>query len=118
EVDLDAIRANVQALRQHIPERTGIMAVVKADGYGHGAVSIAREALGAGADSLAVALLDEAIVLRKAGITAPILVLGYTPLDSVEQARHWNVELTAYQPDWINEAARLLDNGENGKLGI
>lgn len=86
EVDLDAISANVASFRRHIPETTGIMAVVKADGYGHGAVHVGQQALRSGADSLAVAMLDEAVVLREAGITAPVLVLGYTPVDSVETA--------------------------------
>lgn len=120
EVNLDAIAANVKAFRAHIPKRTHIMAVVKADGYGHGSVQVAREALAAGADTLAVAMLDEAIVLRKAGITAPVLVLGYTPLDCVEQARLWNIELTAYHAEWIREANSLLiKNDRTGKrVGI
>jgi alanine racemase len=108
EVDLDAIGKNVQTFRRHIPAKTGIMAVVKADGYGHGAVQVGREALRCGADSLAVAMLDEAVVLRKAGITAPVLVLGYTPVDCVEQAVQWNIELTAYHSEWVEQATRLL----------
>jgi alanine racemase len=120
EVNLDAIAENVQTFRRHIPAGTGIMAVVKADGYGHGAVQISREALRSGADSLAVAMLDEAIVLRKAGITAPVLVLGYTPLDAVEQASRWNIELTAYHTEWLEQAARLLQEKcpGNGPIGI
>ncbi|NGQ96029.1 alanine racemase [Brevibacillus sp. SYP-B805] len=119
EVDLDAIRANVQAIRRHIPQGTAIMAVVKADGYGHGAVHVGREALAAGAEALAVAMLDEAIVLRQAGITAPILVLGYTPLDGVLSARKWKVELTAYHAEWMIEAERLLTEAGAGEpLGI
>jgi alanine racemase len=119
EVDLDAIRANVQVVRRHIPAGTGIMAVVKADGYGHGSVHVGREALEAGADSLGVAMLDEAIVLRQAGITAPILVLGYTPLDGVRSAAQWDVELTAYHAEWVVEAQRLLAETETEKpLGI
>ncbi|MBO8164052.1 MAG: alanine racemase [Brevibacillus sp.] len=108
EVDLDAIAANVTAFRRHIPASTAIMAVVKADGYGHGAVHVGRAALASGADSLAVAMLDEAIVLRKAGITAPILVLGYTPVDSVEQAAAYNIALTVYHADWVEQATRIL----------
>lgn len=118
EVDLDAIRANVQAFRRHIPASAGIMAVVKADGYGHGAFHVGREALDSGADSLAVAMLDEAIVLRKAGITAPILVLGYTPPDSVVAASRWEVELTAYHADWMTEANRLLQEASAKPVGI
>jgi alanine racemase len=109
EVDLDAIRTNVETFRGHLPKNTGIMAVVKADGYGHGAVHVAREALASGADTLAVAMLDEAIILRQAGIEAPILVLGYTPTDSLESASRLNVELTTCSTDWIRAANRLLE---------
>lgn len=118
EVDLDAIRANVETFRRHIPEKTEIMAVVKADGYGHGAVQVGREALDAGADSLAVAMLDEAVVLRDAGITAPILVLGYTPPESVGIASKRQVELTAYSEAWIREADRLLRQDQLEPVGI
>jgi alanine racemase len=118
EVDLDAIRANVQTFRQHLPAATGIMAVVKADGYGHGSVQVAKEALAAGADSLAVAMLDEAVVLRQAGIEAPILVLGYTPVDSVEVASRLQVELTAYSEEWIFQAEQRLQNVASAPVGI
>lgn len=107
EVDLDAIRANVASLRNHLSEKTAIMAVVKADGYGHGAVQVACEALDAGATELAVAMLDEAIILRSEGITAPILVLGYTPVDSIGLARKHDVQLTAYHEQWIRQASEI-----------
>ncbi|MBS4021636.1 MAG: alanine racemase [Dethiobacter sp.] len=79
EVDLTAIAHNVREFRRIIPDGTSIMAVVKADGYGHGAVQVARQAVAAGASFLGVALAEEGLELRKAGITAPILVLGFTP---------------------------------------
>lgn len=112
EIDLDAIRMNVQAIRRHIPAGTNVMAVVKADGYGHGSVEVSRAALAAGANVLGVAMLDEAIVLREAGIQAPILVLGYTPVEGVLQASERDVELTAYQEEWVEEAERLLVQAE------
>ena len=68
EISLDAIKGNVKAFKKHIAEETKLMAVVKADGYGHGAVEVAEAAIEAGADYLAVALLDEALILRKARI--------------------------------------------------
>ncbi|WP_040932519.1 alanine racemase, partial [Paenibacillus larvae] len=71
EVSLDALSGNLQAFRQALPDSIRIMAVVKADAYGHGAASIAREAIASGADHLAVAFLDEALQLREAGISAP-----------------------------------------------
>ncbi|UFJ40944.1 alanine racemase [Brevibacillus humidisoli] len=113
EVDLDAIGANVLAFREHIPPSSAIMAVVKADGYGHGAVHVGRAALESGAASLAVAMLDEAIVLRRAGITAPILVLGYTPVESVDQAAEWNVALTVYHAEWIEQVTRRLQHADS-----
>ena len=76
EVNLDALAANVRVLRSHVGPRARLVAVVKANAYGHGAVPVAAAALAAGADSLAVGRLDEAVELRRAGITAPILVMG------------------------------------------
>jgi alanine racemase len=78
EIDLGAIGHNVRYFKSLLQPRTRLCAVVKADGYGHGAVETARAALAAGADHLAVAILEEALTLREAGLTAPILILGYT----------------------------------------
>jgi alanine racemase len=75
EVDLDAIADNVRTLAAWVTP-SALMAVVKADGYGHGAVPVARAAVAAGARWLGVALVEEALVLREAGISAPILVLS------------------------------------------
>ena len=79
EIDLEAIAHNVGELRRITAPQARLMAVVKADGYGHGAVEVARTALAAGADMLAVARIDEALALRQAGIVGPILVFGPTP---------------------------------------
>lgn len=78
EIDLDCIGHNVKQFIQAAGSNTEIMAVVKADGYGHGAAAIARAALEAGASSLAVAFVEEGIDLRRNGIEAPILLLGFT----------------------------------------
>ena len=75
EVDLDAIRANVRALRD-LAAPAELLAVVKANGYGHGAVPVARAALDAGATWLGVARVDEGVQLRAAGIDAPIMLLS------------------------------------------
>jgi alanine racemase len=77
-VDLGAIAHNVQVLREHAGSAQ-VMAVVKADGYGHGATPVARAALAAGAAELGVATLDEAIALRRDGITAPVLAWLHAP---------------------------------------
>lgn len=76
EIDLDAIVSNVRALKSAVGRATEVVAVVKADAYGHGALRVAQEALGAGASRLAVAIPEEGVELRRAGIGAPIMVLG------------------------------------------
>ena len=82
EIDVDAVRSNVALLcRLVAPSR--LCAVVKADGYGHGSVEVARAALAGGAAMLAVALVEEAITLREAGIMAPVLLLAEAPPDAL-----------------------------------
>jgi len=76
DIDVDAVTANARALRRWLGERTALMAVVKADGYGHGAVAVARAAAAGGASSFGVATLAEGLELRQAGLEAPVLVLG------------------------------------------
>ena len=76
EIDLDAIAHNLREIRRHTDRTAQIMAVVKADAYGHGAPQVAREALAHGASWLAVAMLEEAIELRRKDIKAPILILS------------------------------------------
>ncbi len=79
EVDTSAVEENYFAIRHLLSNSCQLMAVVKADGYGHGAVAVAQRVLAAGANRLAVANLNEALQLRKAGITAPILILSHVP---------------------------------------
>ena len=85
-VDLDALALNVETLRSHIGPGVQPMAVVKANGYGHGAVPIARAAIEAGASSLAVATVDEGAQLRRAGIDVPLLVFGAVAHNERSQA--------------------------------
>jgi len=79
EINLNAISHNVRELRRATNSGSRLMAVVKANAYGHGAVEVALTALENGADCLGVARMEEGLHLRRAGISAPILVLGYTP---------------------------------------
>ena len=96
-VDLDAIAANVRRLRAiaGVP----LMVVLKGDGYGHGAVRVARAAVGAGAAALAVATLGEGRTLRERGITAPILVLGYLPPWQAEEALRLRLDCALFDYD-------------------
>ena len=87
EISLDAIRHNYLEVRKVVGQDTGIAAVVKADAYGHGAVPVARMFQQLGARYLAVSSLDEAMQLRAAGISAPILILGWTPPEHAEVLR-------------------------------
>lgn len=83
EVSLNNIEHNYRTIRAHIPENTKFLGIVKADAYGHGAAEVAKRLEKCGADYLAIACLDEAIELRKCGVTMPILILGHTPPDYV-----------------------------------
>ncbi|MCH9667897.1 MAG: alanine racemase [Actinomycetia bacterium] len=91
-VDLDAIAHNVATLREHAGS-AAVMAVVKADGYGHGATPVARAALAAGAAELGVATLDEALALRRDGITGPVLAWLHTPHTDFAPALRADVEV-------------------------
>lgn len=95
EVDLGAIAHNVRQIRQRLSPNTDFMAVVKADAYGHGAVSVAAVALAAGATWLGVATVTEGIELRRAGITAPILLMGATHSEAeVRAIAYWHIQPT------------------------
>ncbi len=85
EIDLDAVADNVRTIRSVLSANVELLAVVKANAYGLGAVPVSRVVLAAGATRLGVANLDEAAELRQAGIAAPILVLGYIPDSEAER---------------------------------
>src|SRR5580765_5768672 len=106
-IDLDAISANTAALREHVGG-LDLMAVVKADGYGHGIVQSARAARAGGAGWLGVALLEEALALRAAGDRGPILSWLAVPGENYAEALIAEVEVSAYsvaQLDEISAAA-------------
>ncbi len=89
EVDLGAIAHNTKEIRRVIAPSAKIMAITKANGYGHGAVEVSRAALANGAEWLGVARVEEGVAIREAGIRAPVLVLGYVPPEQLgEVVRH------------------------------
>jgi alanine racemase len=104
EVDLDAVRHNVRRLK---PEGVELMAVVKADGYGHGDVPVARAALEAGASRLGVALVEEGLRLREAGIAAEILVLSELPRGSEAEALAADLTPTVYTEEGVSAVATV-----------
>jgi alanine racemase len=100
EVSLDAVRANIAELRR-LAAPAEVCAVVKADGYGHGAVPVARAALEAGATWLAVAQVPEAAPLRDLGIAAPILLLSQPRPDELADAIALDLDITVYAPGMV-----------------
>ncbi|GAA3088498.1 alanine racemase [Streptomyces goshikiensis] len=108
EIDLDAVRGNVRALRERAP-RAQVMAVVKADGYGHGAVPCARAALDAGAAWIGTATPQEALALRAAGIDAPLMCWLWTPGGPWREAVEAGIDVSVsalWALDEVRAAAR------------
>lgn len=103
EVDLAAVAHNYKEIRRITRPEAKVMAVVKANAYGHGAVEISKKVLAEGADWLAVAILNEARQLRNAGINAPILILGYTPPEQLARVVELGISQTVYT--WETAAA-------------
>ena len=96
EIDLKAIAHNIRELRRIADPNSRLMAVVKANGYGHGSVEVARCALNNGVKVLGVARIDEAVTLRNAGIDAPILIFGYTPPHFYKEILKFDLTQTVY----------------------
>ncbi|MDO4484032.1 MAG: alanine racemase [Clostridia bacterium] len=110
-IDLTQYRANMKAIRDAVPAGAKLLAVVKADAYGHGMLHIAREAEKCGADMLAVAITEEGAALRRGGIALPVLVLGATTEASAMQGVANGLTLTVCSPemvDWCETAAKAL----------
>lgn len=118
EIDLDALYDNVKMIRNALPRETHMFAAVKANAYGHGALQVGREALRAGAHGLVVALLDEAILLRRHGIEAPILVLGAIRPNDAGIAARYNISIPVFQKGWLEEAGRSIQDGDKLKVHI
>ena len=125
EVRLDAVISNMDNMKVNIAPKTKMIAVIKTDGYGHGAIPIAREL--EGLDYLfgfAVATAEEALILRHVGIKKPILILGYTFPYSYEKLIEEEVRMAVFREDTLKElseaAARLSERGirKNAKVHI
>ncbi len=112
EVNVDAIAHNVRALKAHIGPRVELFAVVKANGYGHGTLVVARTALENGASRLAVARVAEGIALREAGIGVPILVMNYTLRGMLEEAAAHGLTLTVTERASAEQLSALAQRWE------
>lgn len=103
EINLAAIGHNIEQLKEILPEGHRVMSVIKADAYGHGSIEVAKVAMEKGVDHLAVALLEEAIILREAGIGLPILVIGRVAPQHAKIAAEHHITLTAFDKTWIQQ---------------
>ncbi len=110
EVDLDAIAHNVRVISS-VVEPSEVWAVVKADGYGHGAAAVAGAALAAGASGLCVALVQEGVELRRAGIVAPILILTEQPPDQAAEIVGFDLTPTLASVEGIDAMVRAVGDG-------
>ena len=106
EINLDAIEQNILSLKSFVKEGTKVLAVVKADAYGHGSSMIAPTLLASGVDYLGVASIDEGIELRNNKFKSPILVLGAAPIWAFDYAAQNNISLSMFLDNHI-EAAKL-----------
>lgn len=117
-IDLQAIQNNVRHLKEFLKPDVQIMAVVKANAYGHGDVEVARAAIEAGATMLAVATPDEALHVRKHFPNIDILVLGYAPVSFASYAANENISLTVFSTEWVQNVQLLSDLTKPLKLHI
>ncbi len=99
EISLDAIAHNYREIKSKVGESAKLCCVVKADGYGHGAVDLALLYEELGADFFAVSNIDEGIEIRTAGITLPILILGYTPVSDAQRLSEYNISQAVFSLD-------------------
>ena len=115
EIDLDAIRNNIRAIRRRT--NTEVMAVIKANGYGHGALQVAQAATEAGATWCGVARMEEALALREQGINSEIMVLGYTPPALIPEAIRQGIHVAIYDPQ-MAEAYLEFAKKSSGQLKV
>lgn len=104
EINTEHLQHNCETVKKIVGENVKVCAVVKANGYGHGVVETSKACLAAGAEFLAVAMLSEAMEVREAGFTCPVLILGWTPEEGYEQAIANQIRMTVFD---VKEAARI-----------
>ncbi|MBE3578931.1 MAG: alanine racemase [Caldanaerobacter subterraneus] len=119
EVNLDSIVHNFREIKRVVGDRVKVMGVVKANAYGHGAYHVAKALVENGVDYLAVATVEEALELRSCGITAPVLILGYTPLSQAGEAVEKDVTFTAFDLKYVKELGEIASRkGKKAKIHV
>ncbi len=115
EVNLDVLETNYNIYKSQLPSTQEVMAVVKADAYGHSEEKVAERLQRVGCKHFAVSNIEEAILLRKIGIKGQILILGYTPISSVDELREYDITQTLLSEEY---AERLKDKGIKAQFAI
>lgn len=115
QIDLDAAAHNLAVIRRRIGEKPLLCCVIKADAYGHGAVRLAKEYEALGADWLALSNIEEALQLRRAGVSLPMLVLGYTPPEAAPELAENNISQCAYSAEYC---AALSENAVKSGVSV
>ncbi len=119
EINLDNLENNFKNIKSYVNKNTKIMSVIKSDGYGHGCIEIAHKLIECGTYCFAVACADEAIMLRKHGISVPILILGYTPLDSIDELLDYDITFTVFDVRFAQElSAKAVAKNKLAKIHI
>ncbi|PKM51841.1 MAG: alanine racemase [Firmicutes bacterium HGW-Firmicutes-7] len=119
EINIDYIEDNLKAIKDYVGHNKEVMVVIKADGYGHGAIPIARQLYEAGIDYIGVATIQEAIALRKYKIDIPIVVLGYSPVDEYENLVEYDIIQTVYKYSMAKGISDVAAKaGKNAKIHI
>ena len=118
EIDLDNLAHNMQEIKR-LSKSKEIIATVKADAYGHGALDIAPTLLANGATRLAVAVVNEAVELRRGGIDCPIMVLGFTPDSLIDSILKYDIEQTVYTYDLAEKISKMaIEKNKIAKIHI
>lgn len=119
EIDLEALAYNYRQIRKRVPKGTNILAVVKADAYGHGALPVSLKLEKLGVPYLGVAISEEGIALRKGGVKAPILILGGIFKDGAEEAVLYRLTSVAFETDTLKELSKAAKRiGRKAKVHI
>lgn len=116
EINLDNLEYNVNNIKK-LSGKSEMIGVVKADAYGHGAIEVAETILKNGVTRLAVAVITEAVELRKAGIKVPIMILGYTPLNFAQDIIDYDIQPTVFSYDYASKLSSIAKD-QNKKVRI
>lgn len=118
EIDLDAIKYNIDSIKRRVDTKE-LIAVVKADAYGHGALDVSKTLVENGATKLAVAVITEAMELRHRNINTPIMILGYTPLEFAADLINYDIEQTIFDLEYAKKLSEIaLNLGKKAKVHV